>query len=395
MNKADMTGYQQIYKNELFDSVIPFWLNNSPDREYGGYFSCLERNGMVFDTDKYSWMQGREIWMFSKLCSVYGARPEWLEAAKLGVDFMRTHGRAPNGDFYFSLDRKGSPLTVPYNIFADCFMCIAFAEYFRASGDKQAQEEALAVYRRIQQRKDNPKGVWTKQIAAARSLSGMAFPMIQMMMARELRGLIPDDELMPVIRENLDIFFDRHVDRNRKRVFERVLPDGGRLLDVMEGRLLNPGHALEILWFVMDIANTILNDQKMVEDTADIMLWCVESGWDKEFGGIFYYQDYLGYPTDKIESTMKLWWVHNEAINAMLLAAKLTGSALHEDWFKKLHDYSFEHFSDRAGGEWYGYLDRQGTPVFGLKGGKWKGFYHLPRMLMTCEQWLSDMIKYA
>jgi len=395
MNKADMTGYQQIYKNELFDSVIPFWLNNSPDREYGGYFSCLERNGMVFDTDKYSWMQGREIWMFSKLCSVYGARPEWLEAAKLGVDFMRTHGRAPNGDFYFSLDRKGSPLTVPYNIFADCFMCIAFAEYFRASGDKQAQEEALAVYRRIQQRKDNPKGVWTKQIAAARSLSGMAFPMIQMMMARELRGLIPDDELMPVIRENLDIFFDRHVDRNRKRVFERVLPDGGRLLDVMEGRLLNPGHALEILWFVMDIANTILNDQKMVEDTADIMLWCVESGWDKEFGGIFYYQDYLGYPTDKIESTMKLWWVHNEAINAMLLAAKLTGGALHEDWFKKLHDYSFEHFSDRAGGEWYGYLDRQGTPVFGLKGGKWKGFYHLPRMLMTCEQWLSDMIKYA
>lgn len=395
MNKADMTGYQQIYKNELFDSVIPFWLNNSPDREYGGYFSCLERNGTVFDTDKYSWMQGREIWMFSKLCSVYGARPEWLEAAKLGVDFMRKHGRAPNGDFYFSLDRKGSPLTVPYNIFADCFMCIAFAEYFRASGDKQAQEEALAIYRRVQQRKDNPKGVWTKQIAAARSLSGMAFPMIQMMMARELRGLVPDDELMPVIRENLDIFFDRHVDRNRKRVFERVLPDGGRLLEVMEGRLLNPGHALEILWFVMDIANTILNDQKMVEDTADIMLWCVESGWDKEFGGIFYYQDYLGYPTDKIESTMKLWWVHNEAINAMLLAAKLTGSALHEDWFKKLHDYSFEHFSDRACGEWYGYLDRQGTPVFGLKGGKWKGFYHLPRMLMTCEQWLSDMIKYA
>jgi len=395
MNKADMTGYQQIYKNELFDSVIPFWLNNSPDREYGGYFSCLERNGTVFDTDKYSWMQGREIWMFSKLCSVYGARPEWLEAAKLGVDFMRAHGRAPNGDFYFSLDRKGSPLTVPYNIFADCFMCIAFAEYFRASGDKQAQEEALAIYRRVQQRKDNPKGVWTKQIAAARSLSGMAFPMIQMMMARELRGLVPDDELMPVIRENLDIFFDRHVDRNRKRVFERVLPDGGRLLEVMEGRLLNPGHALEILWFVMDIANTILNDQKMVEDTADIMLWCVESGWDKEFGGIFYYQDYLGYPTDKIESTMKLWWVHNEAINAMLLAARLTGSALHEDWFKKLHDYSFEHFSDRVGGEWYGYLDRQGTPVFGLKGGKWKGFYHLPRMLMTCEQWLSDMIKYA
>ncbi len=395
MNKADLVRYRQTYKNELFDSVIPFWLNNSLDRQYGGYFSCLERNGTVFDTDKYAWMQGREIWMFSKLCCVYGARPEWLEAAGLGVDFMRAHGRAPNGDFYFSLDRKGSPLSVPYNIFTDCFMCVAYAEYARASGDKQAREDAAAIYRRVQQRKDNPKGVWTKQIASTRALSGMAFPMIQMMMAREMRGLIPDDELMPVIRENLDVFFDRHVDRNRKRVFERVLPDGGRLLDVMEGRLLNPGHALEILWFVMDIANSVLHDQRMVEDTADIMLWCAESGWDKEYGGLYYYQDYMGYPTDKIESAMKLWWVHNEAINAMLLAAKLTGSALHEDWFIKLHDYSFGHFSDRAYGEWYGYLDRRGTPVSGLKGGKWKGFYHLARMLMTCEQWLDDMIKYA
>lgn len=54
----------------------------------------------------------------------------------------------------------------------------------------------------------------------------------------------------------------------------------------------------------------------MVDDVADIMLWVVERGWDKEYGGLFYYQDYMGYPTDKLESQMKLWWVHAEAINA-------------------------------------------------------------------------------
>ena len=173
-------------------------------------------------------------------------------------------------------------------------------------------------------------------------------------------------------------------------MFERVLPDGGHLFDIMEGRLLNPGHALENLWFVMDVAND-MGRRDMVDDVADIMLWAVERGWDKEYGGLFYYQDYMGYPTDKLESQMKLWWVHAEAINAFLLAHKLTGRPEHLEWFKRLHDYSFEHFSDHEYGEWYGYLDREGRPVFGLKGGKWKGFFHLPRMLMVCERWLNEM----
>lgn len=129
----------------------------------------------------------------------------------------------------------------------------------------------------------------------------------------------------------------------------------------------------------------------MVDDVAEIMLWVVERGWDKEYGGLFYYQDYMGYPTDKLESQMKLWWVHAEAINAFLLAHKLTDRPEHLEWFKRLHNYSFEHFSDHEYGEWYGYLDREGRPVFGLKGGKWKGFFHLPRMLMVCERWLNEM----
>lgn len=392
LSARELADYHEIYRSELFDSVVPFWLNHSLDREKGGYFSLLERDGTVFDTDKYAWMQGREIWMFSKLCSVYGTRPEWLEAAKLGVDFMRAHGRAENGDFYFAMDREGRPLIQPYNIFSDCFMCTALVEYARVSGDEQAAEEGLRIYRRIQQRKDNPKGIWTKAVPGGRNLCAMAMPMIQMMMARELKGFVPDEELMPIIESNLNLFFKRHVDRERQCVFERVLPDGGHLFDVMEGRLLNPGHALENLWFVMDVAHD-LGREDMVSDAAEIMLWTVERGWDERYGGLFYYQDYKGYPTDKLESQMKLWWVHAEAINAFLLAYKLTGSEKHLDWFRKLHTYSFEHFSDRAYGEWYGYLDRQGEPAFGLKGGKWKGFFHLPRMLMVCEGWLKEMME--
>lgn len=391
MDRQKLSSYHTTYRRELFESVIPFWLKHSPDWEQGGYFTLLERDGTVFDTDKYTWLQGREIWMFSKLCSVYGVREDWLKMAAHGVDFMRRHGLAPNGDFYFALDRAGRPLVQPYNIYADCFMCVALAEYARVVGEDRSAQEALKLYRRIQQRTANPKGIWSKAVPGGRSLQAMSMPMIQMMMARDLRGIVPDEELDPIIRANMAYFFNRHVDRERQCVFERVLPDGSLMLDVMEGRLLNPGHALECIWFMMDIAHE-KGWHDIVNDLADIMLWPVTRGWDDVHGGLYYYQDYLNYPTDKLEAHMKLWWVHAEALCAFLLAYKLTGRAEHLAWFERLHAYSFQHFSDPQFGEWYGYLNRDGTPAFELKGGKWKGFYHLPRALMQCEGWLREMM---
>lgn len=391
MHPKDIQKYHQLFHEELFDFVIPFWLSHSLDKADGGYFSCLERDGTVFDTDKFAWMQGREIWMFSKLCASYGTRPEWLAAARHGADFMRRHALAPSGDVYFALDKKGRPLIQPYNIYADCFLCTAYAQYARVSGETWAESEALRLYQRIQDRQDDPKGQWTKQIPGARSLCAMSFPMIQMTMARELKGYLPNEVVDPVVKATLDTFFARHVDRERKLIFERVLPDGGHLFDVMEGRLLNPGHGLEILWLIMDVAHS-LGDAAMVADCAEMMLWCMDNGWDEKYGGLFYYRDYKNFPLDKIESNMKLWWVHAEAINAMLLAHKLTGDARHLKWFETLCDYSFTHFSDRdGGGEWFGYLERDGSPATTLKGGKWKGFFHLPRTLMLCEQWLKEM----
>lgn len=71
------------YKTELLDSVLPFWLNNSIDKEYGGYFSCLDRDGSVYDTDKFIWLQGREVWLFSMLCNKLGkSRNGWTRPSK-------------------------------------------------------------------------------------------------------------------------------------------------------------------------------------------------------------------------------------------------------------------------------------------------------------------------
>ena len=389
MNKTDIAAYKKLYNTELFDSVIPFWERYSPDREAGGYFSCIDRDGTVFDKDKFLWMQGRELWGFSHLYRTVRPEPRWLELAKLGADFIREKGRAPNGDFWFALDRGGVPLVQPYNIYSDCFCAVGLAEYGRISGKAWATEMAIDTWNRIQKRKANPKGPWTKQIGANRPILAMSFPMMQVWMAGELEGIVPKAELDALVDAAINQVFTLHLDRERKALFERVLPDGTRP-DCMEGRLLTPGHALETLWFIMRVAAE-RGDRATIETARDAMLWTVERGWDEKFGGIYYYQDYEGFPTEKVESGMKLWWVHAEALCAFLLAYKLTGDPACEAWFRKIQEWTWARFPDPERGEWYGYLERNGEVALTLKGGKWKGFFHIPRALLSCLKWFKEM----
>lgn len=389
MDKREISGLKALYERELFESVVPFWEKYSPDRELGGYFSCLDRDGTVFDKDKFLWMQGRELWGFAHLYRTVRPEPRWLELARLGADFIREKGRAPNGDFWFALDRTGAPLVQPYNIYSDCFCAAGLAEYGRASGESWATDLAVSTWRRIQERKANPKGVWTKQIGANRPVLAMSFPMMQVWMAGVFDGLVPRDELDAPIDAALNQVLTLHLDRERKALFERVYADGTRP-DCMEGRLLTPGHALETLWFIMSEAER-RGSREIIETARDAMLWTVERAWDEKYGGIFYYMDYEGFPTEKVESKMKLWWVHAEALCAFLLAYRLTGDPACEAWFRRIQEWTWARFPDPEYGEWYGYLERTGEVAHTLKGGKWKGFFHVPRALQTCAGWLEDM----
>ena len=122
-----LVGYAHLYKNELLQNILPFWLANSKDEKNGGYFTCLNRAGKVYDTDKFMWLQGRGVWCFSYMYNNVAQKQEWLDMALHGAAFMEKYGRDENGDWYFSLTADGKPLVQPYNIFSDCFATMAFA----------------------------------------------------------------------------------------------------------------------------------------------------------------------------------------------------------------------------------------------------------------------------
>jgi N-acylglucosamine 2-epimerase len=180
-----------------------------------------------------------------------------------------------------------------------------------------------------------------------------------------------------------------HYKEEYKCVLENVGLDGS-ILDNPAGRTINPGHSIENSWFLLN--NSLVNDDKTLQNQAlNILNWHLDLGWDKEFGGVYYFRDLFGRPCEQLEHDMKLWWVYNEVLIATLAAHFVTGDEKYEQWYDKAHDYSFSHFSDKECGEWYGYLHRDGTVSHTQKGSLWKGPYHLLRCLILCEQMLGAM----
>ena len=380
---------EKLYRNALLDDALPFWERHSVDRECGGYFSCLARDGSVYDTDKFVWLQARQVWTFSTLYNRLEKRPEWLEVAKHGADFLRRHGSDTDGNWYFALDRHGSPLVQPYNLFSDCFAAMAFSQYALAAGDEEAKELARATLGNILRRKDNPKGKYSKAVPGTRPLKILALPMILANLVLELEWLLERERVEQTIDWCVDEVMNGFLDRRRKLLFEQIAPDGTHV-DCFDGRLINPGHTIEATWFLMDIARR-RSDTALASEATDIMLNATEFGWDTDHGGIFYFMDAEGRPPDKLEWDQKLWWVHLESLVALLKAYALTKRPDCLAWYDKVHDYSWEHFPDPEHGEWFGYLNRRGEVLLSLKGGKWKGCFHVPRALYLCWQELREL----
>jgi len=373
-----------LYRDALFQDVIPFWERHSVDWEQGGYFTCLDQAGHVFDTDKFVWLQARQVWTFSMLYNQVEKRESWLRIARNGASFLKKHGMDEEGNWYFALDRRGRPLVQPYNIFSDCFAAMAFSQYALACGDERAKEIALQTYQNILRRKDNPKGKYSKAIPGTRPLKSLALPMILANLSLEMECVHESDLLDETIETCLSEVLTLFLDQDRGLLFEHVSPDGSHA-DCFDGRLINPGHGIEAMWFIMDIARRD-NDQQLVNKAVDVILSTLAFGWDSEYGGIYYFLDAEGKPPQQLEWDQKLWWVHLESLVALAMGYSLTDRRECWEWYEKVHEYTWSRFPDPDHGEWFGYLNRQGEVLLNLKGGKWKGCFHVPRALYLCYQ---------
>ncbi|NET56575.1 MAG: AGE family epimerase/isomerase [Symploca sp. SIO2E6] len=385
----DFQHLAQLYKNALLQDTIPFWEKYSIDWQQGGYFTCLDREGKIYNTDKFIWLQNRQVWTFAMLYNQLEKRENWLKIARNGANFLSKSGRDADGNWYFALNQAGQPLVQPYNIFSDCFAAMAFSQYALASGETWAQEVALQAYNNVLRRQENPKGKYNKIYPGTRPLKTLAIPMILANLSLEMSWLLPSDRLEQILDKTVQEVMTDFLNRERGLMYENVAPYGSPV-DCFEGRLINPGHGIEAMWFIMDIAHR-RNNAQLINQAVDVILNILNFGWDEQYEGIYYFLDAEGYPPQQLEWDQKLWWVHLESLVALSMGYRLTKRKECWQWYQRVHDYTWSHFADAQHGEWFGYLNRRGEVLLNLKGGKWKGCFHVPRALYLCWQQFEAM----
>ena len=384
-------NFARFYHNQLFDDCLPFWFPRAVDREHGGFLHCFDHDGTLVDDDKSVWAQGRMSWMLLTLYQDHERIPEWLDWAESGLCFLETKCVDPaDGRMFFHVARDGTPIRKRRYAYSESFAAIAFAAHAAATGSAASADKARHWFRIFVDWNFLPNSAPPK-FTGARPLVGLGPRMIGLVTAQELTLRLGKDPFLTdwtdrCIHEIRDLF----VKPDLQAVMETVAPDGS-VSDHFDGRTLNPGHAIEGAWFILEEARRRGDDPQLVRLGCDMLDWMWNRGWDPEFGGLFYFRDVYGKPVQEYWQNMKFWWPHDEALIATLMAFRATREPRYLDMHETLRDWSFSHFGDPQHGEWFGYLERNGSVTTTLKGSLWKSFFHHPRALWLCHRLSSEM----
>lgn len=391
METIDHPKLRNAFKDALLQDTLPFWLQHGIDREHGGLMTSLNRSGVVVDTDKAVWPQGRFAWLLATLYNTVEARQEWIDAALSCLLFMEKHAFSDTGKMYFMLTRDGKPLRMRRYYYSEAFASMAYAACAKATGNEDYARRAVQLFEQFAVGNFTPGTMEPKFVDGTRPSKAMGPWMIGMNVAQVLRenvGYAKAELWIDRCIQSIEVDFCKP---ELGALMECVGEDGS-VLDHFDGRILNPGHAFEAAWFILYEAR-VRGSARLLELGTQIVDWTWKRGWDEEHGGIYYFRDVYDKPVSEYWHDMKFWWPHNEAILATLLAYLLGNEPRHAAQFHQVNDWAHKHFADPAHGEWFGYLHRDGSRSSDLKGNHWKGPFHLPRMQYYCWQFLADAAK--
>jgi len=392
MERQELQTILRRISNEL-DSCIKFWIENSHDDEKGGFFNCLASDGTVYDTTKYCWLQGRQVWMYATLYkNVERFKVDKLydSAVKGGEFLMKNVKNSMTGKCYFSVTRDGKPIKIQRTIYAEVFYVMAMCGLFMMTEKEVYRNEAIEMMEKILHwTGEGSSELGRPELSGAEPVSSLAVPMCVLSLVTMMKDL---GWSRPRLEQECIKEILSHAVRGGDMVLETVSKEGGEEVDGVAGRMVNPGHVIECGWFLLDWAKR--NDDNDLTQTAieTFIEKPLEFGWDKENMGIFYFLDADGHSPTTLEWDMKLWWVHLESMIATLMAYQHTNKENHLQSFQKIYNYSFSKFP-LEGGEWAGYLDREGKVKMNFKGGPYKGCFHVPRALMICEKILKQLLE--
>lgn len=388
--KNYLNYWDALYVSDLQENILPFWLAHGLDREHGGVYTCLDREGGLMDSTKSVWFQGRFAFVCCFAYNNVARRPEWLEAARTTLDFIEAHCFDADERMYFEVAADGTPLRRRRYVFSESFAAIAMAEYALATGDGSYAQKALRIFHNMRRFLSTP-GILEPKYLPAVQTQGHSITMILINVASRLKLVIDDPELDRQIAESAEALERYFIHPEFKALLETVGPKG-EFIDTCAGRTINPGHCIETAWFLLDVAEARGGDSHLEGLALKIFDWSWDWGWDKTYGGIINFRDCRNLPQQDYSQDMKFWWPQTETVIATLFAYKVTGDERYLRRHRAISEWTYAHFPDRDCGEWYGYLHRDGSVAQPAKGNLFKGPFHIPRMMVKAHVLCRDIL---
>lgn len=143
IGRYSLSELRDYFHKELVEDTIPYWEKYGVDKEYGGFLIARKDDGTYPTTDKDLYSQGRILWVFSYLYNHFGKNPRHLEAARQGKEALVKHCRVERGHWGTLFTRDWKLKKGFFDIYADIYMVLGLAEYFKASGDEDALRLAV------------------------------------------------------------------------------------------------------------------------------------------------------------------------------------------------------------------------------------------------------------
>ena len=365
------------YKQDLM-KILDFWLDNSIDYKNGGIYTCLDREGNIYGTDKSVWFQGRALWTFSKAYNSIEKNKKYLYAAKNIYEFL-PKCTDNDGRMFFTVTKEGKEIQKRRYYFSETFAAIGCAEYYKATGDEKVWKDAEMYFDVAYEcftgiRKNTPKT--NPENCNMKALSPV---MIMLSTAQTMRSVKMDKKYGDIAKDCINKILNGGF-LTEKALLESV-SNSGDFVDSPTGRIVNPGHSMEAAWFLM-LEGMISGNDDAINAGKKIIDFTWPLGWDQKNGGLIAFTDVLQKPPVQLEWDMKLWWPQCETMIALAMAYMIFKDEKYKDMYKKIKDYCKEYFVDKDCGEWYGYLHYDNTTSTTLKGNIFKGPFHIPRMYM-------------
>lgn len=389
--KEYIQSWADSYKKDLTENIMPFWMEHGWDRENGGVYTCVNRDGSLMDSTKSVWFQGRFAFICAFAYNNVEKNQMWLDAAKSTLEFIEKHCFDEKGHMYFSVTADGQPLRKRRYVFSETFASIAMSEYALATGDQNWAQRALQIFEDTQRFLNTP-GFLPEKFEPNVQLQSHSIIMILINVGSCIRKVVNDPKLTAQIDESIAKLKKYFIHPEFKCLLETVGMNG-EFVNTNMTRTINPGHCIETVWFIMEEAKLRGWDKDMLDMALTIFNWSWDWGWDKEYGGIINFRDCLNLPVQDYSQDMKFWWPQCETIIASLYAYLATGDEKYLYRHERISEWTYAHFPDPEYGEWYGYLHRDGTVAQPAKGNLFKGPFHIPRMMIKSYMLCQEILK--